>query len=162
MSKTKVLGGAVAVAIGIIGMDYLVPLLAPLDYVAVTTPWVFFGIPILLAGFGYFLATWRINDEQDRRKRWLGYGVRLLLLCLLCAIGFYVPAAYRERHVEFIRLPDAMQGGDQALGIEQALGFRVGVQSNSKGRSFFFKREPGASEKVREWLRGHGGQANTP
>lgn len=161
MSKSKVLGGLVAVVVVGVGMSCVVPLLAPLDYVGVSTPRALFGIPFLLAGIGYFLATWRIHAEQDRRKRMIGYAIRLLFFWLLCAIGFHVPSAYRERHVEFIPVSDRLDEEALAAGIEQALGFKVGVQLNFKGKSVFFKREAGASQKVSDWLREHGAQAST-
>ncbi|MGO8931770.1 MAG: hypothetical protein ACLQU3_33360 [Limisphaerales bacterium] len=158
MNKSKVLGGVAAVVVTGIGMDYVIPLLAPLDYVGVSTPRAFFAIPIVVGAFGYLLATWRVWAEQDRRKRRLGYVIRLLFFCLLCGIGFYLPSAYRQRHIEFIPVSDGLHAEDH--GIERALGFKVGVQVNSQGKSLFFKREPGASEKVQEWLREHGAQTS--
>jgi hypothetical protein len=161
VTKSKILGGLAAVVVLGIGMDYVIPLLGPLDYLGISPPQMLFGIPFFLGGLAYFLATWRVRAEQDRRKRRIGYAIRLLFFCLLCAIGFYVPSAYRERHVEFIPVSDRLDEGAQTSGIEQALGFKVGVQLNSKGKSLFFKREPGASQKVRDWLREHGAQAST-
>ena len=161
MRTSKVLAGLGAVAVAGIGMEYVFPVSAPLAYVGVSTPRALFGIPILLAGIGYFLATWRVHAEQDRRKRWIGYAVRLLLFSLLCAIGCYLPNAYLRRHVEFIPVSDRQYEGDQTVGIQQALGFKIGVQWNSNGKSLFFKREPGASQKVHEWLREHAALAST-
>jgi hypothetical protein len=159
MSRTAVLAALAALLIAMVWISYVAPLLAPLNYVGVSTPRLLFGIPALLAGIGYLVATWRTRAGQDLRRRRIDYTVRLILYCLLCVVGFYVPGAYRDRHIEFIQVPSDTQGIDQISGSEQVFGFKVGVQVDSKGRRLFLKRQPGAVQQVQEWLRQHSGGA---
>jgi len=160
MSKAKLLGGLAAVLVAGLGMDYIIPLLAPLDYVGISPPRGFFALPFLLATIVYCLATWQIWPSQDWRKSWFELVIRLLLVCFFCGIGFYVPGAYRQRQLEFIPVSGGLRVEQHDM--EQALGFKVGVQVDSEGTRLFFKREPGASQKVREWLRQQASHATTP
>jgi hypothetical protein len=151
MKKTRIYAGLAAILFIAVTMDYVVVLLAPLDYLEISTPRLFLVTPILLGVFGYFLTLWRIITES-RRMRVTAYIVRSLLFIMLCTIGLYAPYAYLERNVEFIPVYAVFIETDRTLQIEQALGFKVGFQLSSSGDHIFFKRIPGREEKVKGWL----------
>jgi len=156
MLGLKILGGFAVIALVRGVGDYEIPQLAPAEYVGVTgASW----LPLILVAFplvGYLLALWGRPTAALKSRPGMRALARAAIFCVFFVTAVWAPLAYVNHEVQFIPISgDLSSLIEKTHEIESAVGFKVGCQMGSRGRVLFFRRVPGAFEKVDEWIRTH-------
>ncbi len=134
--------------------DGLAVQLAPLEYLNRTGATVARLTFIMFCCLGYFLAIRKLSSSELKKRPIVQVFARFGAYCALVLLGYCLPILYMKEQTQFVQFPgNGLKMMERATELEKSVGFKVAVEQTSDGNFLYFRRAPGAAEKVEEWLR---------
>jgi hypothetical protein len=153
MRPLRIVLGILALALVLIEVDYLAPRFAPLDSLAIAGSTAILLTPPLFCILGFILVTLDFRLEKRTKLSITSALGRLAIFVFFIIAGVYTATYCFNREIQLIQLSDAdLHVIDRITDLQNSVGFKVGYQMSRRGKFLFFKRTPGAAEKVEEWL----------